>query len=404
MTRKLLLLFIILLLPGSIQAETFSYPRINARSACVMECASGKVLWQKNPGLIIPPASLTKILTLFVIGRAVKKGELNWQNKIPIPPEAFQQEYGLYDSIIGLGPDITISLEELCQALIIYSANDAARTLAIHYAGSEKQFCLKMNELCQELKLKYCYFEDTAGLSERNQVTALEMALLCRAYLEEFPDFPKRFHSKPYFYYPQAKHLPPGDNRIVRKFFNRNSLLKADSAVQGLKTGFIYESGFNLALSLNIEGIHIISIQLGGPYTYYDEGKQKRDTDGRQIINWLKKNFKAARIHQKQALNIKINHTIYASCPIRLESPQDFLLPRNFSSYSFSLKKRQENFYLLFQIDKQIWQKYKLKIDYPPNSSRTQFTDDYLSPSWKENKVDLEEVFELELHEKLFDP
>ena len=214
----------------------------------VFEVESGTVLHSDDAGKPWYPASLTKLMTSYVVFHAMKNGQLKLDSKISYSLNA-QVEPA---SKIGLPVDTKFSVDWALQALLVRSANDIAVALAEAVGGSEANFVRMMNEHAQRLAMTGSYFSNPHGLPDRRNITtARDMGLLARAIIREFPQYQKFFDA------PNVKH---GRRRLK----NRNtSFLNSSKFSDGMKTGFICNSGFNVVASQTRDGRRLVAVVLG---------------------------------------------------------------------------------------------------------------------------------------------
>ena len=248
----LLKTFFILLLFSNVSAEEPRFyipesPPIAAKSYILMDHNSGKILASENENERRAPASLTKIMTSYVVFKRLKEEFISLDDEVKISEKAWKT--GGSRSFIEVGK--MIRLEDLLKGMIIQSGNDASVALAEHVAGSEGTFVLFMNDYAQEIGMTNTRFENSSGLPHKDQyTTAKDMALLSSVLIKEFPDFYEWYGLKEFTY-----------NNI--KQINRNKLLFTDSTVDGLKTGWTEKAGYCLATSANRVGMRLISVVLG---------------------------------------------------------------------------------------------------------------------------------------------
>ena len=222
-------------------------PPIAAKSYVLMDHNSGKILAGENENERRSPASLTKIMTSYVIFKRLKEDFISLDDEVKISEKAWKT--GGSRSFIEVGK--MIKLEDLLMGMIIQSGNDASVALAEHVAGSEGTFVLFMNDYAQEIGMTNSRFENSSGLPHKDQYTsAKDMALLSSAIIKEFPDFYEWYGQKEFTY-----------NNI--KQINRNKLLFTDSTVDGLKTGWTEKAGYCLVTSANRVDMRLISAVLG---------------------------------------------------------------------------------------------------------------------------------------------
>ena len=244
--------FLLILLFSNVSAEQPRFyipdsPPIAAKAFVLMDHNSGKILAGENENERRSPASLTKIMTSYVVFKRLKEDFISLDDEVKISEKAWKT--GGSRSFIEVGK--MIKLEDLLKGMIIQSGNDASVALAEHVAGSEGTFVLFMNDYAQEIGMENSRFENSSGLPHKDQyTTAIDMALLSSAIINEFPDFYEWYGQKEFTY-----------NNI--KQINRNKLLFTDSTVDGLKTGWTQKAGYCLATSANRVGMRLLSVVLG---------------------------------------------------------------------------------------------------------------------------------------------
>ena len=276
-----------------------------ARSAILIDVSNGNVLYEKNADAVIPPASMTKLFAMYVVEEEVAAGRLSYDQIIPLPPESWACNMPPHSSLMFLGKGQRVTLEELLLGLSICSGNDAAYALAYTVCGSMDEFVERMNRAAIELGLEHTHFVESSGYSELNQTTAREMADFAAAYLLRFPSSLHRFHSVLDFTYPKAKNLAAGDKPLAQDFSqglpqkitipitqkNTNPLLGKLEGCDGLKTGYIDESGYNLTLTAVRGETRFLSVTMGGPGNSTKEGQAGRVHDGTELMEWAFRNF-----------------------------------------------------------------------------------------------------------------
>ena len=276
-----------------------------AKSAILIDVSNGNVLYEKNADAIIPPASMTKLFAMYVVEEEVAAGRLSYDQVIPLPPESWACNMPPHSSLMFLGKGQRVTLEELLLGLSICSGNDAAYALAYTVCGSMDEFVERMNRAAIELGLEHTHFVESSGYSELNQTTAREMADFAAAYLLRFPSSLHRFHSVLDFTYPKAKNLAAGDKPAAQDFSqglpqkitmpitqkNTNPLLGKLEGCDGLKTGYIDESGYNLTLTAVRGETRFLSVTMGGPGNSTKEGQAGRVHDGTELMEWAFRNF-----------------------------------------------------------------------------------------------------------------
>ena len=272
--------------------------QVGADSAILIDISNGCVIWEKNADKVIPPASMTKLFAMYVVEQEVAEGRLHYDDIIPLPSECWACNMPPHSSLMFLGKGQVVTLEELLLGLSICSGNDAAYALAYAVCGSMEEFVERMNQVAQNAGLTHTHFVESSGYSEQNTTTAREMAAFCRLYIMEHPDSLQRFHSVPSFTYPKAKNMAPGDRYGAQNWSNglpehitmgitqeiTNPLLGKLAGCDGLKTGYIDESGYNLALTAVRDGTRFLSVTMGGKGRDSREGQLGRVKDGTAIM------------------------------------------------------------------------------------------------------------------------
>ncbi|MDR1267572.1 MAG: D-alanyl-D-alanine carboxypeptidase [Holosporales bacterium] len=238
--------WVFLLLAASLASASLPY------GAIVVDAASGKALYRKGADVPTQPASLTKMMTLLLTFRENATGRLPWGRKLRVSAHAARQA----PSSLGLYPGKTVTVRQAVLATITKSANDAAVVLAENIAGSESAFVVRMNQEARRLGMKSTVFCNASGLPNKRQVsTAQDMAQLSRELIRRYPKYYPLFATKSFTY---DRH----------SYVNHNKLLgraRGGVVVDGLKTGFVNASGFNLAASAVKGKRRLIVVVLGGP-------------------------------------------------------------------------------------------------------------------------------------------
>lgn len=275
-------------------AINFDQPKVNCESAVVIDTVTGNILFEKNPNEQIPPASMTKLVEMFVVFEECRNSKITLDDIVPLPPESWSVNLPSDASRMFLGKNQKVTLRELLLGLSIASGNDASIAVAKYISGDMDSFVSKMNSVIKNLGLEKTHFVESSGYSENNITTAREFASFSRVYINRFPFSLKDFHSKSELRYPQKKNLLPNasleDNpEIVQK--NTNKLLGKLEGCDGLKTGFIYESGYNLALTATRDSRRFLSITMGGPGKNTAEGNKYRVLDGTALMEYCFANF-----------------------------------------------------------------------------------------------------------------
>lgn len=268
-------------IPTTPQTPTFSpnAPNLDASSYLLMDSSSGEILAEKNSDQRVPPASLTKLMTMYLVSAALKSGQLHLDDKVRVSSKAWKTE----GSRMFIKVDDEVPVKELIQGVVVASGNDATVALAEHLAGTEEAFTSLMNQQAQALGMKNTHFMDSTGLPNKEHYsTAHDMAVLARAYINAFPEDYSLYGEKWYSY-----------NGIRQP--NRNRLLWRYQYADGLKTGHTNEAGFCLVASAKKDGMRLISVILGAP------SDQMRTEDSIRLLTYGFRFFETHKIYNAQA-------------------------------------------------------------------------------------------------------
>jgi D-alanyl-D-alanine carboxypeptidase (penicillin-binding protein 5/6) len=280
---------IFFLFPFPVAAQSF--PEIASHAAVVMDAATGTIVYSKNPDEEIPPASLTKLMTMHLTFREIEAGRASLDEIFTPPREGWAVSQPPLSSLMGINAGHSVSLRDLLLGMAIFSGNDAATSTALRFAPSLSAFADIMTREAASFGLQKTHFVDASGYSEDNMTTAREFAEFCRIYLEAHPYSLREYHSVMEFAYPRPENLPEQYRANPGTRLRRNgiTLLGRVEGVDGLKTGFIFESGYNIALTAERGSTRFIVVILGGP------SERIREEDGERLINWAFANYKTIR-------------------------------------------------------------------------------------------------------------
>ena len=266
-------------------------PEVSSRAAVLIDASTGSLLYSKNPGEQIPPASLAKLMTMRLLMKEIEAGRASYDEIIPITVESWAQSQPPRSSLMFLEPRQIVTLREIMLGLSVSSGNDAAVAAALRLAPTMEDFADLMTAEARRMGMRVTRFVESSGISEYNLTTAEEFAFFCRQYVKQHPDSLKDFHSVINFSYPLARNMPESYRGRLQTYHqqNNNSLLRTFPGVDGLKTGYIDESGYNFALTAERDNTRFILVILGA------ESVSSREADGERLLTWAFKNFKTAR-------------------------------------------------------------------------------------------------------------
>lgn len=223
---------------------------LEAKSAVLMDAKTGTVLYSLNKDTMLPPASVTKIMTLLLIFEAIDEGKLNYNDKLTVSENASS----MGGSQVYLEPGEVMCVDELLKCVIIASANDAALTLAEHVGGSEENFVYMMNERAKELEMKNTHFENVTGLDDdviNHLTTAYDIALMSRELIK---------HKKVSEYATTwMDTIRDGEFGLT----NTNRLVRYYQGITGLKTGSTSKAGFCVSATAKRDGMELIAVIMG---------------------------------------------------------------------------------------------------------------------------------------------
>lgn len=238
--------------------------KIDAKAWTLMDYQTGKILTSANETEEFPPASLTKLVTAYVVFNSIHQGHIHLDDMVTISKEAAQTP----GSKMFLKAKEQVSVENLLKGMIITSGNDAAVALAEHVAGTQQAFVQLMNNTALQLGMNHSHFATASGLPAKDQYTsALDIARLSRALIAHFPREYRLFSEKQFTW-----------NGITQK--SRNPLLHRDPSVDGLITGYTEKAKYCLVVSSHREGMRLISIVLGAPNLH------AREDDSERLLNY----------------------------------------------------------------------------------------------------------------------
>lgn len=262
-------------LPGEAAAPPFDTP---ATVAFMKDLSSGAILFQKNPDQRIPPASLAKMMTVYVAFDMIKKGQLHLNDMATVNPETWKKWHGpAAGSTMFLSPGEQVSVANLLLGIITLSGNDACVVLAEHIAGTEAAFTAIENQKAKEIGLTNSHFGTSNGWPDGGvtYVTARDLATLATATIQNFPDLYKQFYSRPNFTWGKTM----GSGADITQA-NRDPLLGRVSGADGLKTGHTDESGYSFTGSAEQNGRRLVMVLSG--LTSFNQ----RITESVNFMNW----------------------------------------------------------------------------------------------------------------------
>jgi len=282
--------------PALLEPYVENAPEIISRAAVLIDAHTGILLYAKNPDEEIPPASMTKLMTMHLLMKEIEEGRACYDELITITVESWSRSQPLGSSLMFLEPGQIVTLREIMLGLAVSSGNDAAVAAALHLAPTMENFAAMMTSEARRMGMNVTRFVESSGISAENITTAEEFALFSRLYIQQHPQSLRDFHSVQTFAYPLAANVQDRYrfrlHTIVQN--NQNILLSTFPGVDGLKTGFINQSGYNIALTAEREQTRFVLVLLGAP-SIPREGGRIRAEDSIRLLTWAFENFKTVR-------------------------------------------------------------------------------------------------------------
>jgi serine-type D-Ala-D-Ala carboxypeptidase (penicillin-binding protein 5/6) len=255
-----------------------SAPKVSSKSYILIDANSNQILAEKNANEILPPASLTKVMTMYIAENAIKNHQISLDEQVFISQHAWEAE----GARMFVKQGSRVKLSDIINGIVVASGNDATVALAEHIAGSEESFAEIMNKAANKLGMKNSHFMNATGLPHKEHYsTAQDLAILAAAVIKEQPETLPIYKQKWIKY-----------NNIKQP--NRNRMLWANPKVDGMKTGHTEDAGYCLIASASQEDMRLINVQLGAP------SDAARTTNTQAILNWGMRFFKTKLLQRSE--------------------------------------------------------------------------------------------------------
>jgi D-alanyl-D-alanine carboxypeptidase (penicillin-binding protein 5/6) len=275
MLRRLLAL--VLCVPALALAQAPQPPQVIGRAWVLADVSSGQILAAEKADERFEPASLTKVMTAYLVFAALKQKKLSPEEKVSVSEKAWRAP----GSRMFVEPRRPVTVDELLRGMIIQSGNDACIALAERIAGSEEAFAAMMNREAERLGMKNTKFMNASGLPDpQHYSTARDLHLLAAALIRDFPEQYAQYYSQREYRY----------NGITQ--INRNRLLWLDASVDGMKTGFTEAAGYCLVASAKRGPRRLLSVLLGST------SEATRAQESQKLLNWGFQFFDAVRLYE----------------------------------------------------------------------------------------------------------
>ncbi len=283
--RRVFLIFSFVILALGVVSPTLAQDaafETKAPYAILIDARSGNVFYEKDPDTPVPPASMSKLMTMIMVFEGIRKGELSMDQEILVTVDAWKRGGSSSGgSTMYVNPNTRVKLSDLMQGVIVQSANDACIAIAEAISGTEEAFATKMTARARELGLKNAIFKNATGLPDPDhKMSVRDLVTLARYININFPEYYK-FYSQPEFTW----------NKITQQ--NRNPLLKDYPGADGMKTGYTREAGYGLVGSATRDGRRLMMVVAG--LKTLNERKQ----EAQKLLDWGFRQFKSIDVYAK---------------------------------------------------------------------------------------------------------
>lgn len=306
-------------------------PVLYCDSAILADYSTGSIIYEKNSDQIIPPASMTKLVVSYIVFKEIEKGNVSLDDYVNVSSNSDFRNQPPRSSLMFLEEGQKVTLRECLSGLAIPSGNDAAVAVAEYISGDVESFIERMNTEMDKLGLEKTRFADTSGYSENNQTTAKEFLEFCIKYIDSFPGAATEFHSTESFAYPLPENYGSNSGSVHGTIVqnNHNMLIGRVDGVDGLKTGYIDESGFNVALSAEKDGMKLVGVIMGSRADNPSESRIRGSFDASVLLTYGFSSFRTVEVKpelpsplrvwkgKEKYTVIQIPETIKVTVPVR---------------------------------------------------------------------------------------
>ena len=279
--------FFLLFIFFSFSSVLIASPKIDVKSAILMDYNSGKILYEIEPDVHIYPASMTKIMTSIIAFDLLKQGKIKLDDETVVSENAWRLSQKGFSSMFIMIND-TVTIEELLRGIIVVSGNDACVALAEAIAGSEENFAEIMNEKSKEIGLENTNWSNSSGINDpQNYSTVRDIAIMSKYLISNYPVY--------YEYFKETEFTWDRTGGDPIKQGNRNPLLYKRIGADGIKTGYLDSEKYSLAASVIGEERRLISVISGF------QTKKERSNDSLKLISWGLRNTNTYKIAEKDS-------------------------------------------------------------------------------------------------------
>ena len=332
MIKKIFIICFLFISTKSIALET------SAKQAYLVDVLSGEVLFEKNKEQKISPASITKIMTAIVAFDLIKKGDLKLEEKFKVSKNAWRMSSKGFSSMFIM-PNDRVSVENLLKGIIIVSGNDACIALAEGIAGTEEEFVNMMNSMAEKIGLSNTRFANSSGIYDGNNYSTVEDIAKMSIYLiNNFPNL--------YKYYSEKKFTWDRTGGAPITQGNRNPILYKDMGADGIKTGYLNNSGYSLAATIKKNDRRILSVISG------TDSKNARSRETIRLLSYAENRFDLLKINKidksyniktwnlkEKTVQLELKNNIYLTIPKRKKNKLKIEIDHEKDILSRELKK-----------------------------------------------------------------
>lgn len=255
-----------------------------SKSAILVDYETDQILYQKNIDYNIPPASMTKLVTLYITYKEIEKGNIKKSDLVPISSNSDWRNLPRDSSLMFIESGQKVTLLELMIGLAIPSGNDAAVAIAEYISGSTASFINYMNDEMRNLGFKKIKFVDTSGFDDNNNITVREFVEFCIYFTKRYPESLKELFSVKEFTYPKKNNGYTSIGSIRQ--FNHNPMVELYPGCDGLKTGFIHKSGMNISITAELDKRRVFAVITGIKDNNKKRAELKRIVDCTKLLDY----------------------------------------------------------------------------------------------------------------------
>ncbi|MBT8048448.1 MAG: D-alanyl-D-alanine carboxypeptidase [Xanthomonadales bacterium] len=283
-------------------------PQVGANSYLLMDFNSERILVENNPDMRVEPASITKLMTAYVVFSELDQGKITLEETVTVSEKAWRTG----GSRMFIEPGMEITVEDLIRGMVIQSGNDASVALAEHVAGTEEAFALLMNHFADLLEMSETHFVNSTGLPDpEHYTTARDIVMLSAATIRDFPEYYTWYSEKEFTFNNIRQH-------------NRNTLLWRDPAIDGLKTGHTEAAGYCLATSAMRDGMRLVSAVMGST------SEASRASESQTLLNYGFRFFETMQLYEagKELARARVWKGLSEDVALGLSAPLFVTIPR----------------------------------------------------------------------------